>query len=107
MQHPSPYRSICRQRARHGGHHPAIGGRGGQGKAGADQGRTEVKDEEIAKLKEQLEDLTSQRKVLTEENSSVPSENALSQAPASSQPAAPASSSQAEVPPQPEPEPSL
>ena len=63
------------------------------------------KDEEIAKLKEQLEDLTAQSEALPEENSSAPAENTSSQAPASSQPAASASSSQPEIPPQPEPEP--
>ena len=63
------------------------------------------KDEEIAKLKEQLEELTSQQEAPPEESSSAPAENASSQVPVSSQPAAPASSSQAGVPPQPEPEP--
>lgn len=63
------------------------------------------KDEEIAKLKEQLEDLTAQSEAPPEENSSAPAENTSSQAPASSQPAAPASSSQPEIPPQPEQEP--
>ena len=63
------------------------------------------KDEEIAKLKEQLEDLTAQSEAPPEENSSAPAENTSSQAPASSQPATPASSSQPEIPPQPEPEP--
>ena len=61
------------------------------------------KYEAIAKLKEQLEDLTSQGP--PEENSSAPAENTSSQAPASSQPVAPASSSQPEIPPQPEQEP--
>ena len=63
------------------------------------------KDEEIAKLKEQLEDLTAQSEAPPEENSSAPVENTSSQAPASSQPATPASSSQPEIPPQPEQEP--
>ena len=63
------------------------------------------KDEEIAKLKEQLEDLTAQSEAPPEENSSAPAENTSSQAPASSQPATPASSSQPEIPPQPEQEP--
>ena len=48
------------------------------------------KDEEIAKLKEQLEDLTAQQEAPPEENSSTPDEGASSQAPASSQPVAPA-----------------
>ena len=63
------------------------------------------KDEEIAKLEEQLEDLTAQSEAPPEENSSAPAENTSSQAPASSQPVAPASSSQPEIPPQPEQEP--
>jgi len=63
------------------------------------------KDEEIAKLKEQLEDLTAQSEAPPEENSSAPAESTSSQAPTSSQPAAPASSSQPEIPPQPEQEP--
>lgn len=55
------------------------------------------KDEEIARLKDRIEDLTGQPEAPSEDSPSAPAGDASSQAPASS--------SQTEVPPQPEPEP--
>ena len=103
---PSPCRSIHHRRAGHGGHHPAIGGRGGQGKTGADRGRIEEKGRGDRQAERAAGGpYRPVRGPPPEENSSAPAEHTSSQAPASSQPATPASSSQPEIPPQPEQEP--